>query len=192
MKITSNSRTYDINPGANLHRANLRDANLCGADLSGANLRDANLRDANLSGANLWGADLRGADLRGAYLYTANLRDADLRDAKDIPELIAQRLLITPEGRLRVFKKLREGVAVLEIPTRATRFNATGRKCRASHAKVIALPEGCKVGHSIHDPNFVYEVGQVVRPTESFNKDRWQECASGIHFFLTRAEAEVY
>ena len=39
--------------------------------------------------------------------------------------------------------------------------------------------------------DFVYRVGETVRP-DAWGGDRWVECAGGIHFFLTRYEAENY
>ncbi len=178
--------------------AYLRDADLTGVDLSGANLRGAYLRGANLryaylscadlTGADLCGADLCDADLRGAKLTGAKLTDACLIGAKNIPDEVAKRLLITPEGVLIGWKKLEGGtICKLEIPADARRFNATGRKCRAEFAKVLE-GEGC----SRHDSTFKYIVGEIVRPRKPFDPDRWNECASGIHFFLTRKEAENY
>jgi len=41
------------------------------------------------------------------------------------------------------------------------------------------------------DTKFEYKVGEVVMPS-SFDEDPWLECGSGIHFFLTRTEAEAY
>ena len=135
------------------------------------------------SGANLRGADLRGADLHGADLY-----GADLRGTKDLNTTIAAQLFIPPqEGSFIAFKKLNNGViAKLQIPADAKRSSATGRKCRASHALVM---EGD--GVSQDDPNFVYRSGQMVFAHE-WCEDRWQECAGGIHFFMTREEAENY
>ena len=43
---------------------------------------------------------------------------------------------------------------------------------------------------SQHDPSFKYQVGKKVVP-DGFDEDRWNECASGIHFYLTRVEAEA-
>ena len=171
---------YTIQPGANLSNANLSDANLRGANLSDANLRDANLSDAYLRGANLSDAYLRGANLRGA----------DLRGAKNIPAIVAAQTNICAQGTLRVYKKAREGIVILEIPANAARSNATGRKCRAEFAVVISTPDD-KLAHSSHDSTFTYCPGAVVRP-DAWCTDRWQECASGIHFFLTREEAEQY
>jgi hypothetical protein len=208
-----NGVEVEIKPGANLSGADLRRTNLSRADLRDASLRDASLRGADLRGADLRGADLReaslsradlsdaslsGADLRGADLSRARLRGADLSDAslsgarlrgaENLSFLVAARTVIAGEGELIGWKKLSNGVVCkLRIPTEAKRSNATGRKCRAEFAVVL---EGA--GRSKSDSTFVYEVGAIVRPQEPFSEDRWDECASGIHFFLTREEAEAY
>jgi len=145
---------------------------------------------ADLSGANLSGANLRGADLRGANLRDADLCGAYLYGAKNIPALTAAQLNICPEGVLRVYKAVREGIVVLQIPAKAARSNATERKCRAEFARVLETPNG-KPAHSKHDESFVYVEGKTVKP-DAWCADRWQECAGGIHFFLTREEAENY
>ena len=176
--------------GANLSGADLRGANLLGASLIGASLIGANLSGADLSGANLRGADLRWADLRGAYLSGANLSEADLSGAKNVPSI--PWTIVPSEGDIIVYKKLSEGICTLLIPKEAKRLNATGRKCRAEFARVLNLPEGVTIGHSMYDDTFVYEVGQTVAPKEPFCEDRWDECSSGIHFFITREEAENY
>ena len=48
------------------------------------------------------------------------------------------------------------------------------------------------LGYSQHDSNFIYEKGKIVKPTKPFNEDRWKECETGIHFFITLKEAENY
>ena len=128
------------------------------------------------AGANLYGADLSGANLSGA-------KNAALSLAMTI---------VPAQGDLVAWKKLREGVAELRIPREARRSNATGRKCRAEYAVVVSLPDGCEVGHSLHDGTFEYRVGETVQPREPWCEDRWQECASGIHFYITREEAEAH
>ena len=40
--------------------------------------------------------------------------------------------------------------------------------------------------------NFAYTVGETVVPEKPFEKNRWEECASGIHFFINRQEAVDY
>ena len=154
------------------------------ADLSGANLYRANLYRANLSRADLSGADLSGANLSGADLSGANL--ADLAIAKT---------RIIADGDLIVYKKVYyEGsktIAKLLIPKEAKRSSAFGRKCRAEYADVLEI-EGSNTAYSEHDNNFIYEVGKRVVPKLPFDENWQEECASGIHFFITRLEAENY
>ena len=176
---------------ANLRRADLRGAILRGAILRGADLREADLREADLSGANLSGANLSGADLREADLSGVILSGADLRGAKDIPVIAAAQTIITPEGQIVGWKKCRNGIIVkLTIPAEARRSNATGRKCRAEYADVAEVI-GAGVGISMHDGWTEYRVGQRVT-CDKWCEDRWEECAGGIHFFITRDEAEAY
>ena len=176
--------------GANLRGAYLLGAYLRGAYLSGAYLSGAYLRDANLSGANLRGADLRGAYLSGAYLRDADLSDADLRGAAGADLAIAMTRIL-PDGELIGWKKCRHGVIVkLRIPAEAKRSHAFGRKCRAEFADVLEVI-GAEVGISSHDGETEYRVGQRVTP-DSFDDNWTDECSHGVHFFITRLEAEAY
>jgi uncharacterized protein YjbI with pentapeptide repeats len=176
--------------GANLARANLAGAYLARAYLAGANLADANLADANLARANLAGAHLAGANLAGAHLAGANLAGANLVGAKNA-ELIIARTRILPEGDLVGWKKCRDNVVVkLWIPYDAKRSHAFGRKCRAEFAKVIEV-FGADVGISQHDGKTEYRAGAMIRP-DSFDEHWSNECSNGVHFFISRIEAENY
>jgi len=178
--------------GANLQGADLWGANLRGANLWGANLQGADLRGANLQGANLRGANLQGANLQGADLWGANLQGADLWGAKDLSGSIAASLLMCPEyGEFTGWKKCQNSIIVkLLIPADAKRSSATGRKCRAEFATVLEVI-GASEGISQHDNKTVYRTGETVR-CDKWEEDRWIECGGGIHFFITRAEAENY
>ena len=192
--------------GANLSDADLFGANLSNADLFGANLRDADLRDADLRGANLSNADLRGANLSNADLFGANLRGANLSNADLCGASIDQMMwniytvfypLQCPESGSYIGYKKASGLVVeLEIPADARRSSATSRKCRASKAKVLSItdingnPAGGQV-KSNYDPDFVYTIGETVEVSD-FDDDRWNECSTGIHHFITRAEAVIY
>jgi hypothetical protein len=125
---------------------------------------------ADLSGANLYGANLSGAE--NAALAIAQTR-------------------ILPEGQLIGWKSCESGVIVkLSIPAEARRSHAFGRKCRAEFADVLGIFNG-KVGISRHDGKTTYCVGERVTCHEW--SENWQEeCAGGIHFFITREEAEAY
>jgi hypothetical protein len=160
---------------ADLRRSDLREADLRRADLRRADLSGVNLSGADLSGANLWGADLSGANLWGANHPIA------------CPE----------EGSFIAFKKCRDKLIVkLEIPEDARRCSAASRKCRCDKAKVVSITDldGNVVNteaYSEHDPSFVYRVGEMVS-VDNFDENRWNECAPGIHFFITRQEAAEY
>ena len=180
---------------ANLRGAYLRDANLRYANLSEANLRDANLRYANLSEANLRDANLRGADLRDANLSGADLRDANLRGANlrgaEGADLAIASTRILPDGDLIGWKQCCGGVIVkLKIPADAKRSHAFGRKCRAEFADCLEI-FGAEEATSQHDATTTYKVGERVACRE-WGEDWMEECAGGIHFFITRAEAEAY
>jgi hypothetical protein len=143
------------------------------ADFSG---RD--LRDCDLTWCDLTGADFRWADLRGADFIEANLTGADLPHFGVCPE----------EGDFIGWKKLRgDVICKLLIPAEAKRTSClTARKCRAEFVKVI---EG--EGFSLHYRRLKYSPGQTVRP-DSYNDDIRLDCANGIHFFITRREAEEW
>ncbi|MBE5898231.1 MAG: pentapeptide repeat-containing protein [Lachnospiraceae bacterium] len=169
--------------GANLHDADLYGADLYGADLRWANLRGADLRDANLNDAYLYGADLYGADLRGANLYGADLRGAkNLIYPLSCPEI----------GSFIGFKKAHDGIVTLKITEDAKRSSATTRKCRCNKAEVIQIEgfDGKQLTQtcSAYDKSFIYRVGDVVE-VDDFCEDRWDECSTGIHFFITKEEA---
>ncbi len=180
---------------AYLSGSDLRDANLIGSDLRDANLIGSDLRSADLSGANLSGSDLRGANLRGANLIGSNLSDAylsgaNLSGAKNADLAIA-RTRILGEGSLIGWKKCIGGVIVkLRIPEDAKRSHAFGRKCRAEYVDVQEV-FGAEQGISQHDRKTVYAVGQRVMP-DKFCENWMDECSNGIHFFITRIEAENY
>ena len=168
--------------------------------------KHAYLRGAYLRGAYLRGADLRGAYLRGAYLRGAYLRGAYLRGAKNIDEAIGLFVPIAcPEtGSFTAYKKAERAeddtsvIVQLLIPASAKRTSATGRKCRADKAKVVAIwntdrtKSDLTEAVSSHDNEFIYKVGDYVAPKEPFCEDRWNECSSGIHFFVTFDEAVSY
>ena len=193
---------------ANLCGANLCDANLCGAclcdaNLCGANLCGACLCDANLCGANLCGACLCDANLYGACLLGADLRHAVLCGANLSGLTVAQTSILPDEGDIIGWKKAfaLDGARIivkLLIPADAQRSNATGRKCRASKARILDLQDQQgnslppdTTAYSSYDPDFTYQKGETIH-VEDFDTNRWNECAPGIHFFITRIEAAEY
>ena len=178
-------KSISIQLGAAVRMGYKSRADLSSADLSGADLSSADLRRADLSSADLRRAVLSSAVLRGAVLSRAVLSGA-----VGIPALSSAQASIVPEsGQFTGWKKCRNGVIVrLVIGNKAQRSNANDRKCRAEYVKVLEVI-GAEVGISLHDGTTEYRVGKIVR-CDKWNEDRWTECGGGIHFYLTRLEAE--
>ena len=154
----------------------------------------ADLRYADLRYADLQGADLRGADLQGADLQDADLQGADLLGAN------GSALACPEKGEFIGFKKAKcrdcQVIVELLILADSKRSSASGRKCRCDKAKVLDITsiDGTiryTSALSIHDSNFIYNVDETVT-VDDFDDNRWNECAPGIHFFITRKEAVDY
>ena len=149
---------------------------------------------ANLYGANLGGANLGGADLYGANLYGANLYGANLDGAENIPFIP---FACPDTGSFIAYKKAGGYIVKLQIPEDAKRLSATSRKCRCDRAQVLEIQnlDGTTADlteiRSNYDKNFIYEVGKTVS-VDIFDENRWNECSTGIHFFINRQEAVEY
>lgn len=119
------------------------------------------------------------ADLRGAYLRGAYLQNAELPYFKICPE----------EGGFYAWKKTTKGIIKIYIPATAKRVSSlVGRKCRASEIKVIS-GQGCGGMSPTFRLKLQYDKGRIIR-TEKFDSDIRIECAPGIHFFMSKQEAE--
>ncbi len=198
--------------GANLRNADLRDVNLSGASLSWANLRGADLRGADLRNASLSGASLRvtvlngvnfsdadlsDTDLSGASLSWANLNGANLNgaDYSDYTSFLSCQCPI--EGSFIGWKKCGKYIIKLKICDDADRSSSTSLKCRCSKADVLEIQnlDGSIADITEISPNndekFIYKVGETVE-VEDFDKNRWNDCSTGIHFFIDRDVAVLY
>ena len=171
-------------------------ANSCGTKGVRANLWSTDLNGADLKGADLRGADLWSASLWNANLEGANLSGADLRDAK-----INFHMACPEKGSFIAFKKAGNNynnyIVELLIPEDARRCSATSKKCRCDKAKVLSITkldgtsDGVDTVYSLYDETFAYKIGETVE-VKNFDDNRWNECSTGIHFFLTRQEAVEY
>ena len=181
---------------ANLYRAILRRADLTRADLTNVNLYHANLTEADLYRANLSRADLTDANLSGANLtnvnlYHANLTEANLTDTiLDEKEQCRKGIVLT-EPMIGYKKARGEGkIITLEIPIGAKVFSIHNKKRRTNKVKVIDMQGEIEL-ISRYDTDFKYHVGDEIEIAD-FDENYNVECGSGIHFFLTRKEAENY
>ena len=138
---------------------------------------------ANLSRATLNNTNIDEAYLEACILYNTHIDNAtgsllEYRRGKILTESIIG------------YKKCQNNVIVtLEIPKDAIVFSINGDKCRTNKAKVIAI-DGADRAFSKFC-RMTYYVGDEFN-IKDFNCEYNRECANGIHFFMTREEAEAY
>lgn len=173
-------------------------------------LNAVNFFDSYLTGCNFSKSVLNNVDFKSSDIRNTNFNDAIMNDIQ-INEATAGYALVCPEeGSFIAFKKaalqLKNGeeevdiIIKLEIPEDALRSSATTRKCRASKAKVLGFYdfdhnpyELCEDEYvtSNYDRYFTYEIDKTYT-IEDFDTNRWRECSTGIHFFMTFDEAVNY
>lgn len=173
--------------GSNLEGANLFEEDMRGSYLKGVNLRGAYLEGVNFEGAYLGGVNFEGAYLKRAYLKGANLEGANLERA-ELPHYN----IVPEEGGFYAWKKTSYGVIKIYVPADAKRCSSlVGRKCRASKVKVVSgegvggLSPNISVGYKR------YGKGDIVE-ADKWDDDIRVECTHGIHFFMTKKEAEEW
>lgn len=86
---------------------------------------------------------------------------------------------------------------VLEGGLISTYEDDRNKKGRVAAARVVSITsmttnEPVESGYSSWDPGFKYTVGAVVRPNDEFDSSYSEVCASGIHCFLDKKDAERY
>ena len=190
----------------NLKYADLKYANLSNTDLSNTDLRYTNLRCVdlrytdlrytNLSHADLSYSNLSNANLSNANLSNADLSSANLKDIKTNIHTIGYNLACPEEGSFIGYKKANGCIVKLLILEDAKRSSATTSKCRCNKAKVLDIENietGKKVNeiNSNYDINFIYKVGEIAS-VDNFDNNRWNECSTGIHFFVNKENAINY
>ncbi len=108
--------------------------------------------------------------------------------------------IVNPLGvNVPLYMTIYECIIKLQIPEDARRSCAFSNKCRCDKAKVLGiydldgnpLPSNI-AAHSIRDNSFIYMIGKTITPREPFDDDPFNECSSGIHFFMSREEAVRY
>ena len=123
-------------------------------------------------------------------------KDTNLREV-NYNHLTSFLSLQCPEkGAFIRYKKSGDKIVELRIEEDSQRSSATSRKCRASKVTVLSITsidgkEEFKKSENTEEYRFTYEVGKTYE-IDDFDEDRWNECSTGIHFFITRDEAVKY
>ena len=187
---------YDLS-NINFSNVNFENSDLENTLLDECNFINANLQNTNLKGASLRRSDLRGANISGANLYAAVLENALLDNVVSDEKTLYFSLHCPKSGAFIGYKKcVNDLIVKLLIPSDALRVSSTLRCCRCSKAKVLEISNFNKTefyseAWSLVDNDFCYKIGEWV-VVENFNKDRWFDSTTGIHFWMTRDEAKKY
>lgn len=193
---------------ANLYCANILNTSFDNSLLQSSYFEHSRFKNASLNNSNCTYADFSCAIVRDTIFYNTDLygvsfegtifERSPLKNVINVPFIP----LSCPEyGSFIGFKKAifegKEYIVVLEIPSDAKRSSATSRKCRTNKAKVIEIQnmDGSKsdttMVRSYYNNSFLYELGKTIE-VEDFDDNRWNECSTGIHFFINREEAVRY
>lgn len=193
-----------------MHNMNFNESYLEHADFKGSVLSDCTFVDANLPFANFSYCHLHNVSFKNTYLGAADFRNAIIRSVNfesviTTENTVGLELACPEEGSFIGYKKcysfnINENgeinlnnihLVTLLIPEDAKRSSATTLKCRASKAKVIAISGGINEVCSSYNPEFFYQLGEIVE-ADSFDDNRWNECSNGIHFFMNKRIAYYY
>lgn len=201
---------------ANFFGARLIDVNFTNADLSKANFSQTNIQRAVFDDACLYRTIFTDASIGIKSALFANTTEAVFTDSHmEIESNVQLEIPINcpSSGSFIGWKKahvihrgdpamkncITEGIVKLLIPEDAKRTSSVSRKCRCSKAIALDVQErdgspikDCKWICSWYDPDYEYKVGDTLFPKEPFNSNRWEECSSGIHFFIDRMDAVHY
>ena len=91
------------------------------------------------------------------------------------------------------YKKTSLGVIKVQVPAKAKRTNSLiGRKCRAEFVKVVSGEGlGGQSPTQYGSQCLTYNKGAIIT-ADKYDDDIRVECTGGIHFFMTKREAEEY
>ena len=183
--------------GVTLNNVNFHDSSVENALFDGCSMHGANFENANMKTASFRFCDMSGCNIKGANLYGAVLENADLTNIQSDEATQWFRLYCPETGAFLGYKKcVNDRMVQLLIPADALRTSATLPSCRCNKAKVLTIKsfdfkENYDEAWSLVDENFEYKRGEWVE-VKDFNEDRWMDSTTGIHFWMTREEAEAY
>lgn len=192
MDFTLSSFQNTVLDGADFENSSVENALFDGCSMKGADFKNARMVTASFRRC-----DMRGCNIEDATLFGAVLEHADLEGIISNEGTKWFRLHCPEKGAFLGYKKcVNDRMVQLLIPADAKRTSATLPSCRCSKAKVLTIKsfdftKNFDEAWSLVDENFVYKKGEWVE-VKDFNEDRWQDSTTGIHFWMSRAEAEAY
>lgn len=190
--FTLSSFQNTVLDGVDFHNSSVENALFDGCSIQGASFRYATMVTASFRYCDMRKCNIEDANLFGAVLEHAKLDDIIYNEGTKW-----FRLHCPEEGAFLGYKKcVNDRMVQLLIPADAKRTSATLPSCRCNKAKVLTIKsfdyrENYEEAWSLVDENFVYRKGEWVE-VKDFNEDRWMDSTTGIHFWMTRKEAQDY
>lgn len=174
-----------------LNKISFINCNLSGSKFINCSFKNSNFCNCNLSDMNLETSNIKKCNFHKNILDNIIMPDYPMA----CPE----------NGSFIGYKKVidindftKHYILKLQIPADAKRSSATDKLCRCNKAEVLNIQnlDGSPVDNilkvgSICNYKFIYKIGEMVEEP-NFNECRWEECTSGIHFFVNRKDAVNY
>lgn len=184
--------TFDT---VHFYNVNFTDAQCCDSSFINDTFDFCNLKDTELMDARFLGCFFKGTSLGSALRCNIPMTCPDTGSFIGWKKAYVKSPDIESLVKFN-WERTTEVIVKLEIQEDARRSSAGSRKCRCDKAKVLSITslDGIReydTAYSFHDASFVYRVGETVS-VDNFCTNRWNECAAGIHFFITRDEAVNY
>ncbi|MGN1166198.1 MAG: pentapeptide repeat-containing protein [Lachnospiraceae bacterium] len=180
-----------------LNNVSFENSSVENALFDGCPLRNVNFKNAIMRTASFRYCDMRECNIEDANLFGAVLEHANLEGIVSNEGTQWFRLRCPETGAFLAYKKcVNDRMVQLLVPADAKRTSATLPSCRCNKAKVLTIKsfdykENFEEAWSLVDENFVYKKGEWVE-VKDFNEDRWMDSTTGIHFWMTRKEAQDY
>lgn len=181
--------------GAQLCDGNFKSAELCYCDFRFADIDYAQFEQAELTDADMrWTKSSYLASFKGANMRNTNIEGSPIDDeAVEGAVNLFVPMVCPEEGSFIAWKKCRDGkIAKIQITENALRTGGNRDDCRASEVLIIDIFDGdnsCEEAVCIDDENKIYHKGELLKDEEEFDASLLHD-GKGIHFFITRAEAE--
>lgn len=198
------SRFSDCDAGSTQFQSNeIKQSSFHHSDFANSSWTASRICESTFNSCNLQYSSFESASLNEVEIVASNFSGALMSGVKMTnmyasPKTMGYYLRCPSEGSFTGYKCTKNYIVKLRIPAKALRSSGTTNKCRCSQAKVLGFynVNGKKLTDvqkdvSCFDETFWYKLGETVA-VENFDADRWHECSTGIHFFITFEEAADY
>jgi hypothetical protein len=194
----SNFRSSDFS-SSDFSSSDFSYSNFRSSDFRYSDFRYSDFRYSNFRYSNFRSSDFSSSDFSSSDFRYSNFRYSNFNSTHINENTIGLTLACPEEGSFIAYKKASGYIVKIRVLEHSLRSSATTLKCRASDVEVLKIENIDKtipcslteVKTSYRDSSLVYKVGERIHIAD-FDTNRWNECSTGIHFFMSRKLAECY